>query len=517
MCQRRFGALNQLQLDLINAGITDVKIVGVSMIQFADQDKSATLNGRILPLVQDTPAVNVGGTWNALQRDLFILDEEGRLASKINLTTLDPDKTASQANYDLVRGLMLNARNRTDLSVSGNMLFQLFQDLAPQTVARVTELVNSGLYDGLTFHNVFNDLFVQGGDPAGNGTGGSGLQFADEFNSKLTFTGQGQLAMANFGDDTNDSQFFITDLDLGFGQFVAGTKLPPQQRNFDNTIFGQLIEGFDLLQKIMQTETNANGQPLAPVVINDAAIVSDKQNAVLRVSAPPGFTGSSTITVTVANSLNLSSQRTFQVDVVADPVNDRPFLGTINNVVTGSSTPAVINLSATDSENDALTFVVRDPNNFSNPPPNLTVSIDQATRQVTLTPAAGFTGLINLLVGVRDSTRRVDTNGDEQITAADDIEARENYDTQRVALSVIAAGSNLEPVLSGPTAIGVTIDRPIEFVVSVTDAESDPATFLAGLVFQRANQPAALNLHSDEHLLGGITASATLIEYLDFQ
>ena len=79
----------------------------------------------------------------------------------------------------------------------GDMVFQLYDDLAPATVQKITALVNQGFYNNLTFHRVVPNFVIQGGDPKGDGTGGPGFSFDDEFNPKAIFDGNGQLAMAN--------------------------------------------------------------------------------------------------------------------------------------------------------------------------------------------------------------------------------------------------------------------------------------------------------------------------------
>src|SRR5687768_7771915 len=92
----------------------------------------------------------------------------------------------------------------------GDIRVQLFDDKAPKTVANFEKLAADGFYDGLTFHRVIADFMIQTGCPKGNGTGGPGYTFPDEFHKDLKHDGPGVLSMANSGPNTNGSQFFIT-------------------------------------------------------------------------------------------------------------------------------------------------------------------------------------------------------------------------------------------------------------------------------------------------------------------
>ncbi|MBI3464797.1 MAG: peptidylprolyl isomerase [Planctomycetes bacterium] len=282
----------------------------------------------------------------------------------------------------------------------------------------------------IIFHRVIDNFVIQGGDPNGNGTGGTGTKFDDEFNRLVTFTGFGQLAMANSGDDTNDSQFFITDVDLGVDKDASHQ--PPQHLNFNHTIFGQLVEGADILNLISTTATDASDKPINPVVMKSITVTNDQQNGVLRLQAAPNASGDSTITVTPTNTAtNESTARTFTAHVVADTRNDPPFLltiGTNNTLTTSEDTPLTITVPATDLENDSLVFVVRDGNNFNLQPSNVTVTINN--NQATLTPATNFSGTISLQFGVRDQASQ--------------------FDTQKVTLTVNAV--NDAPVNTAPTA-----------------------------------------------------------------
>lgn len=315
---------------------------------------------------------------------------------------------------------------------TGDIILELFEDLAPRTASRIIELANQGFYNDTTLHRVLLSFVAQGGDPDGDGTGGSGIDFTDEFHPGLTFNGYGQFAMANSGDDTNDSQFFITDsrLSLLTGIDSARTN-PPRSLNFNHTIFGQLTSGFDIFNKIMLTPVNANpntGEPSSPattVRVNSATVFNDTQRAVLRLSAAPNASGLSTINVRATNANGQSTEREFLARIISDTFNDRAFLGPISNLQTAPNTPITIDLNGVDLEGDSLTFVIRSPDNFQDSPQNVAVNIDQATKKATLTPANGFTGTIQMLIGVRDQTTR-----------GGGLESQTSYDTEEITLTV---------------------------------------------------------------------------------
>ena len=265
----------------------------------------------------------------------------------------------------------------------GVMEFQLFRDLAPSTVDTVAGLVNRGFYNGLTFHRVVPNFVIQGGDPAGDGTGGPGFAFGDEFNPEAIFSGNGQLAMANSGKDTNGSQFFVT---VGPQRFL----------DFNHTIWGQLVRGFDVLSAIDRVATDANGKPTSTVTITSAAIVADTTDAVLTLDAKATATGPTPITVTVSDGVGGTATRTFQATAVADTTNDPPILGPVApSYTTPVGKPMNIPLSATDLENDPVEFSAL----VTDATPHATVAVSGST--LTVTPAAGYTGDVNLLVRVR--------------------------------------------------------------------------------------------------------------------
>ena len=126
----------------------------------------------------------------------------------------------------------------------GEFTIQLFPDKAPKTVNSFVFLAREGYFNGVTFHRVLDGFMAQGGDPTGTGMGGPGYEFENE-NSDLTFDKPGVVAMANAGLDTNGSQFFIT--------FV-----PTPQLNGGYTIFGQVIEGMDVVNAITRRNPETN-------------------------------------------------------------------------------------------------------------------------------------------------------------------------------------------------------------------------------------------------------------------
>jgi len=124
----------------------------------------------------------------------------------------------------------------------GDIRIQLFAGDAPLTVMNFVNLAQRGFYDGLKFHRVIPDFMIQGGDPAGNGTGGPGYQFRDEFSSRLKHDGPGVLSMANSGPNTNGSQFFITH--------IATAWLDRK-----HSVFGKVIEGQSVVDVIVKDDT----------------------------------------------------------------------------------------------------------------------------------------------------------------------------------------------------------------------------------------------------------------------
>jgi cyclophilin family peptidyl-prolyl cis-trans isomerase len=137
------------------------------------------------------------------------------------------------------------ARMETD---KGTMVIELFADKTPKTVNNFVFLAREGYYDGIIFHRVIDNFMVQGGDPTGTGAGGPGYKFADEFDRSLKHDKRGVLSMANAGPGTNGSQFFITH---GPTPWLDGK----------HSVFGQVVEGLDVLMSIPARDPNNRNAP----------------------------------------------------------------------------------------------------------------------------------------------------------------------------------------------------------------------------------------------------------------
>ena len=141
----------------------------------------------------------------------------------------------------------------------GTIHLRLFAEQAPVTVASFVNLAQRGYYNGLNFHRVIPDFMIQGGCPHGSGTGGPGYKFEDECRPDLKHNKPGYLSMANAGPNTNGSQFFVT---------VAATPWLDNR----HAIFGEVVEGYPVVEKISKAARDGMDRPRKEIKINSVKI-----------------------------------------------------------------------------------------------------------------------------------------------------------------------------------------------------------------------------------------------------
>jgi len=136
----------------------------------------------------------------------------------------------------------------------GEIIIKMNKDEAPNNVANIVKLANEGFYDGLTFHRIISGFVIQGGCPRGDGTGSPGYRIDDEISPKLKHL-KGTVAMANSGPNTNGCQFYICLGDL------------PQLDRGGYSVFGQVVRGIDVVDKIAGVNRDPRDNPLRPVIM----------------------------------------------------------------------------------------------------------------------------------------------------------------------------------------------------------------------------------------------------------
>lgn len=301
------------------------------------------------------PKVFVG---KALVFPLTATDPDGDLL-RYRVTSSNPDILVRvRTGHPHLRLTISHAGDGTsaDPAFAGDMEFALLRDFTPITSDIIAGLAQGNFYDNQIFHRIADldpaaepngSFIIQGGDPLGTGQGGPGFQFENEFKAPLIFSGRGQLAMANAGSSatsykgTNGSQFFITD---GSPRFL----------DFNHTIFGQLLRGWDLLEKLANVPRNAQDKPLVDVQIVAAEVEPNFSDALLLFSATAP--GTATITVQVDDGSDTPVSRSFTVRAVRDKFDDPPFLEPVAPKTVGKGATLDVPLRTVDLESDFLFF-----------------------------------------------------------------------------------------------------------------------------------------------------------------
>ncbi len=372
-------------------------------------DDGTNSRGGVSEVATATVNVNLGGNQNPTLAAVPTVTVMAGSPLWVTLDGADPDGdpltfSASSANPSLIsteipagnRSLRIEASDGN--TVSGEMTFELLEDRVPRVTDQITTLVEDGFYDGIIFHRVINGFVIQGGDPRGDGTGGSDLgDFDDQFDVALQHNRTGLLSMAKSLDDTNDSQFFITEG-------------PSRSLDSNHSIFGVLTAGEDVRESISNVATRAGDKPLVDVVMQKVELFNDTENAILLLSAPVNATtGSTSVTVNVSDGNGGTATRTFTVNVIPDTNNSPPFLDDIPVLQTTAGVPVTYQLTAQDVESDSVAFLdqnAMDAAGLTVPqraPAGLSYSVDPLSGLLTVTPQTGLTGTQRISVAVASS------------------------------------------------------------------------------------------------------------------
>lgn len=290
--------------------------------------------------------------------------------------------TVSSSNESVVSAEVLTGNRSLVINTEGfgDMVFELFEQRAPVPAGRVIELAEAGFYDGIIWHRVVDGFVIQGGDPTGTGSGGSTLgNFDDQFDLDLLHNRGGLLSYAKSTDDTNDSQFFVTE-----------TETP--HLDFNHSIFGVLVEGENVREAISNVANSgspSNRPTPFMITMESADIFDDQENGTVFLKANAS-SGSSTITVRIEDTEGNVVEESFTANVVAEDasLNRAPFLEPIGTVETEINTPVTINLPGVDKEGDTLIYSAT----ALAGQPAFGLDVNQSTGAVTVTPPTGFSG-----------------------------------------------------------------------------------------------------------------------------
>ena len=326
---------------------------------------------------------------------LLTLDAEGEGPLSYTVESSDALVTATV--------LADNRSLRIQVAGFGEMVFELFDFAARRATDRIVELADSGFYNGVIFHRIIDNFVIQGGDPTGTGSGGSSLgDFDDQFHIDLQHNRNGILSMAKSFDDTNDSQFFITE----------GAQ---RHLDFNHSIFGILVEGESVREAMSEVAVGAEDRPVTNVVIESARSFVDEENAVVLLKAPEGATGAADVTVIVRNASGQETRQTFRVNVTPDAIDSPPFLADIPELRTRVDTPLSYQLQAIDVEDSTSARYLDQTGLASNglavpvqANPNLQYRVDFGTGLLTITPTSGLTGRHFVTVATGVSVNAVD-------------------------------------------------------------------------------------------------------------
>lgn len=431
--------------------------------------------------------------------------------------------SATSSNVALSTQIPTGNRSlKMDVQNFGTMTFKLFEDRAPRVTNHIISLADSDFYNGSIFHRVINNFVIQGGDPNGNppGTGGSNLGvFDDQFDVDLQHNQTGILSMAKTTDDTNDSQFFVTEG-------------PQRHLDFQHSIFGYLTTGESVRQAISNVAVNSSSRPTTDVVLTDVSVFTDTQNGVLMLKAPEGTTGTSTITVTVRDPNGNTAQQTFTVTIAADTTNSNPFLKDLPKLRTLVDTPFQFGLQGVDVENNQIGYVGQSSlqqNSVFNPQvanANLAYTIGLTSGVVDLTPSNGLLGEQKFTVACGTSYSALDyqvaklnivsTASPLVISGADHPTVNQSNDGKADTFLIKTRGNNVQVFINGALSYealkssvsSLTINGSNDNDSVIFDNTDGSVLFSGGVTM---NGSAGTD---DVTLIGGATVATTVLNNL---
>lgn len=396
--------------------------------------------------------------------------------------------TVTSSNPTVISAEMITNNKAWKISVNGygDMVYRLFADEAPRPVNRIETLTNSGFYNQtatnkIIFHRVIDNFVLQAGDPTGTGSGGSTFDnFDDQFNVNLQHNRTGILSYAKSSDDTNDSQFFITEG-------------PQRHLDFNHSIFGQLIEGDSVREGISRTPVNSSDKPINEVSINSASIFNDTENGIIRLKALAA-TGTSTITVLVADANGNQFSRTFTATAAADTANGAPFLNDITVPAIAPGETVNIQLSSQDAEGQPVTYGATKSGSV-----DYQFNVNPNTGLLSVTAPQNYTGSFDLKVSVQATDPTGVTTGDKSdsqvlrfnvaatISAPTAVDLAAVSDTGTSDSDNITNAASMQFTVTGTTA-GATVNLLVgSQVVGTAVATGATTTITTTLVSQIGN------------------------------
>ncbi len=373
--------------------------------------------------------------------------------------------TVTSSSGEVIASVMQGNKSlRIYTSRYGTMEFYLFEEEAGRATSRIITLAESGFYDGLIFHRVFSDFVLQGGDPNGNGTGGSSLpDFEDQYDPDLRHNSTGILSFAKSLDDTNNSQFFIME------------GLAPHL-DFQHTVFGHLTEGEKVRESISTSRTDSNDKPYWSVVMDEVSTFVDLENGILRLKIPEGASGTETITVTVSDGQGNSLSQSFNATYAPNGSTSRPFLSYVPDVTLTPGSSFTFQLSAINLDGDELFFYDETDIYLAGgqlsvlAPTGLVYSVNNSTGLMQINTSSGLApGVYSIMVAVSNEL-------------SDDFTTTSQLDYETIRVTVAN-----RPTLNNDI-INVDEDNSVSFNPLTNDTES--ATTIIPSTLRMVTQPA---------------------------